>query len=340
MITVGVVILLIVVGIVSFGYYIEFIAPPKVLAARVGDTRYTQGDLVKRTRMLQSAAVALGQPFDLGKAPFEVLMDMAEAEIIRRFASEYNLHVSEGDIEARLAQMFYPEIPEDQETRSGQVEREFRENYLSFLTRSHLSEGDHKQIVEEGLYRIQMRERLGEQIPSIAEQVELHWIKLPSGIQQAGAERVNILPEDVAKLLKEEDFAAVARQVNTDRRYSDRKGYVGWVPKGAFLDLDGHLFGSEDIEPLPHSQISGGIFSQEGTYFLKVTGGPEAREISDIMRERLKDTVLKNWLQEKSRIGGDEGWMEVNFDSEIYSWVLKKVREAAPPATPTPAGRG
>ena len=63
---IGAVVLLIIAGIAIYGYYDQFIAPSRVLAARVGDTVYTQGDVVNRMRMLQAASAARGQPLDLG----------------------------------------------------------------------------------------------------------------------------------------------------------------------------------------------------------------------------------------------------------------------------------
>ena len=161
LIVLGLSIFSIVAGIVAYGFYNEFVAPPKTVAARVGDTVYTQGDLVNRMRMLQAASAATGAPFDFGGKPFEILMDMAEAEMVRRAAPGYNIHVTEQDIQAGLRDRFYPDVPEGQEVRPGQLEREYRENYQGFLDRSFLTDSDYRQIVEESLFKSLLREKLG-----------------------------------------------------------------------------------------------------------------------------------------------------------------------------------
>lgn len=324
---VGLILLLVIAGVVGYGYYDVFVAPTRVLAARVGDVEYTQGDLVKRVRLQQAASFAAGSNLDMGRVPFEVLLSMAEAEMIRRAAPGFNVHVTEAHIEAALRDRFGPAVVEGQEVSRGQLDAEYRENYQRFLSLGHLSDKDYKRLVEESLYKSQMRERLSELVPSKGEQVEVHWIKLPS---REGA----IEPEEVRRRLDEEDFAAVAQEVSVLGSFANRSGYVGWVPKGAFPLLDPDLFGDGDNAPLPHGEISGPRYLSEGIFILKVTGGPEEIEISENMKERLKDRSLDNWLSEQKGIGTEEGWWEVKFNSEIYDWVVEQVRQLAPPPTP------
>ena len=337
-IIVGAAILLMIGGVVGYGFYDRFVAPSNVLAARVGDTRYTQGDLVKRLRMLQTGYSALGQRFDSGREPFQILRGLAEAEIIRRAAPRYGIQVTDSDVDAYLRQKFYPEIPEGQEAVPGQVEQEYRQNYQNFLNSSHLSKKDYRQIVLENRYRVKLREKLGEQVPSIAEQVEVQWITFPSDLTPSPEGSTGPTPEEILLRLEVEDFGDVAKEVSTDTRYANRSGNVGWVPQGAFPTLDDDLYGGDEQERLALNEISNPIYAAEGTYILKVTAGPEEREISAIMRERLKDQAMQKWLQEETARGTREGWVEMKFDSKIYEWVIKQVREAAPPAPPTPTG--
>ena len=335
---IGIALLLAIVGIGAYGFYEKFIAPTQVLAARVGDTTYTQGDLVKRMRLLQASATALEQRFDIGTVPFEVLSSMAEAELIRRAAPRFNVAVSEDDVEAALRQRFYPQIPEGQDVRPGQAERQYKEEYQRFVNRSHLSDKDYRQIVEESIYRARMREKLGEKVPNIGEQVEVHWIRLPSIFGAPGGAPPRISPEQVLERLQEEDFEAVAREVGVPSRYADRKGYVGWVPKGAFPSLDTVLFGSEKRGPIAYGELSEPIATPDETYIVKLTAGPQQREISEVMRERLKDRVLGDWLLAEQAVGTKEGWFEVKFDSEIYRWVIEQVKQTAPRVTPQAGG--
>ena len=341
-ITIGAVLLLAVAGIAIYGFYDKFIEPNRVLAARVGDTRYTQGDLVKRLRMEQAASVATGQPFDFGTTPLRTLLGMAEAEIIRRAAPEFNIHVSDADIQGGLLQRFGPSIPEGQEVRPGQPEQEFKENYRRFLTNTHLSDGDYRRIVEESIYRERIRESLGDQIPSIAEQVEVQWIMLTApgaggDLPAPGSsDPLTTNPESIRLRLENEDFTNVAREVSAFSNFADDDGYAGWVPKGAFPLLDPFLYGNNEVGPLELDEISEPIFTPGRIFILKVTAGPENREVSEIMVDKLKTESLENWLQEQKTIGGKEGWYEVNWNSKIYAWVNEQVRKTAPPPSPTP----
>ena len=338
-ILVGVVILLVIGGIAVFGYYREFMAPARVLAARVGDTRYTQGDLVKRMRMFQATLGAAGQPIDFATAPFETLNSMLEAGMTSRFAPGFGIRVTEGDVDLYLEQQFSPSVPEGQEVREGQIQREYRGRYQTFLDKGQLSDKDYRRLVEERVYKARIREVLGEQIPLITDQVEVHWIVLPSPVGLIGSAAPSSPPDQILKRLEEEDFEDVAKELSAERRYADDQGYVGWVPQGAFHFLDETLFGGENRKPLSLNEISQPMFSQDGTYLVKVTAGPEEREISETMREKLKDQAFENWILEKKEIGTREGWWEMKFDSKIYSWVVKQVTEAAPRVTPQAGGQ-
>ena len=341
-VSVGAILLLTVAGIVIYGFYDKFIEPNRALAARVGDTRYTQGDLVKRLRMEQAASVATGQSFDFGTTPLRTLLGMAESEIIRRAAPEFNIHVSDSDVQEGLLQRFGPSVPEGQEAPPGQLEQEFKENYRRFLTNSHLSDNDYRRIVEESIYRERIRESLGEQIPSIAEQVEVQWIKLTApgaggDLPSPGtSDPLTTNPDSIRQRLENEDFTSVAREVSAFSNFSDDKGYVGWVPKGAFPLLDPFLYGNDEVEPLERDEISDPIYTTGGIFILKVTTGPENREIAEVMVEKLKTESLENWLKEQKAIGVEEGWYEVNWNSDIYAWANEQVRKTAPPPSPTP----
>lgn len=337
-IIIGVVALALIGAIAGFGYYREFVAPNNILAARIGDTRYSQGDVVKRIRMLQAESLALGQQYAVGTAPFTVLPQMVEAGIIRRAAPSFNIFITDADIENRLRSNFGPRVSPGQESVPGQLEREFKENYIRFLNRSHLSDKDYRNIVGDSIFRERMRERQGERVPTVGEQVEVHWIELPSPVSAASSSLGPVDSSQVIKRLETEEFVAVAKELGGGR-YADNEGYVGWVPKGAFPLLDHLFFGKGDEVPLEHGAISEAVHTEGGSYIVKVTDYTEQREISEIMREKLKDESLEKWLAEQKIIGPEEGWLEWKNNSEIYAWVLEQIRLSTPKVTPpAPAG--
>lgn len=330
---VGVVMLLVLGGVASTGFYLAFVAPDQVTAARVGDMVYTQGDLVKRIRMLKVDSAASGGNFAAGTSPFEVLQEMYEAGLARRGAPRYGIRVTDAHVETYLKLKFSPGTEAVQGSSDPEVEREYRENYVRFLNDRHLSDSDYRELIEERIFMSRLREKLGEQIPALGEQVEVHWIRLPSPgeINPADPNPVSAT-EFAVERLEEEPFEEVARRISTyTYPDKDKPGYVGWVPRGAFPELDKYFFGDEEDDPLAHNEISEPVATPEGTYIFKVTAGPEDREISDQMRERLKDRALVSWLREEQSRGSNEGWFELNWNSKLYDYVNEQVREFSPP---------
>ena len=330
-------------GIGGYGYYSTFVAPTRVLAVRVGDVVHNQGDIVARLKMQQAATIALGEIFDVGREPFEAVRQVTEAEVIRRGAPEYDVWVTEEDIDLVLRQRFYPRNFEDQEFPPGQLEREYRESYNNFLERSHLSHSDYSGFVEEEVYRSYMLDALGENLPTEAEQVEVQWVRLPSLIDPQTVRSPGPDPDHVRERLLSEDFGTVARELSQDLEYSNSSGYVGWVPEGAFPFLDDLLFGTEDEPPLDYFEISDPVHhptDPEGIFILRVLAGPEVRPISELMQFRLRAEELKRWLGEQISQGSEEGWLEINNDSSLYAWVVKQLRTSAPDATPPASSPG
>ncbi len=336
---IGGILALVIAGIVGFGYYEVFVKPNQVLAARVGDVRYTQGDLVRRMRMEFAALSSGGQDYDFGSRPFEVLISMADAQIIRRFAAEFNIHVTDDDIEFALKDRFYPRIPADQEVSPGQAEQEYRETYNRFLSTSHMSDGEYRRIVSESVYRAKLRQRMGELAPSTGEQYEVHWIRLPQDLGGGGSGLPGVpgtptdpvIPGEVRERLLTEDFVTVAQEVGQPAGFADQNGYVGWLPKGAFPFVDEVLFDAEGDERLALNAISGVVFDEDANnYIVKITAGPEVRDIDPDLRQRMTDQALEDWLREKKSKGAEEGWLELNFSQELYDWVNDRVKEIAP----------
>ena len=336
---VGAAIFLIVGGLAVYGFYDEFIAPPRVVAAKVGDTTYTQGDLVNRLRMLQARSPD-GAPLDYAKAPFEVSIQMAEAGIIQRLAPGFGIEVTKAEVDAALRIGFYPGASAGEQASQSQLDREYKERYQAFLNVTGLSDGAHRDIVKEGIYRSKLREKLGQKVPAVEDHVEISWLKLSSAINQGEGDFQLPTADDVIKRLETEAFEDIVGEYPWGRGFADEKGYVGWVPRGAFLSLDPYFFGSKDQEALPHNELSDPIYVEDGIYFININDGPRDREVSGLMKERLKDHSLRNWIAEEWKRGADEGWLEVNSDSELYFWAIDQVKQILPAITSSEDSQG
>jgi hypothetical protein len=323
-ITIGGMLILAIFAIVAVGYYREFFEPPRVMAGEIRGVRFTMGDLVERIRVLQGINRYQGGSVDLSVVPFQYLQDLLNAEILRQAAPGLGLRVTEEDIDAAIKDQFYPTPPAGQETDPGQLDREFQNNYQEFLTQVRLSEQEYRTLVEEQLLERQLMALLGSSIPEKPEAVAVEWIRLEHG--------GGVVPQDVRDRLDIEEFAEVAAEVNQPVGFANQRGYVGWVPEGAFPELDEALFGNEEekVEPLAVGEISDPIVTQDGVYIIHKLSEPMEHKLTDLMRLKLNREMVEEWKNDQLSRGSDEGWLKINFDSDRYAWVADQVRLTAP----------
>ena len=316
-------------GIIAFlgvGYYITFISPPRQVVASVNGVKFTLGDMVTIIKANAAFRAQTGAPSGLSTFPFQVLDNLVDGELIKQVAPGLGLRVTAEEIDARLRENFYPEVPTGQDPSNAQLDREYRENYLSYLAIARYSERTYLEIIRGDLIRVKARDTFTERVPAIEEQVYVEWIKI-------GQERDT--PLQTLESLREQivegaEFGVLAQQFNDEDRYADLKGVVGWVPRGAFPDLDETLFSIE------HNAVSEPIFSDSGYHLLRVTDGPETREVTEEMRDALKTSLFNEWIA-GLRNSPD---VEVSFGSEEYEWLVRKTREAVPAPTAEPDRQG
>jgi parvulin-like peptidyl-prolyl isomerase len=332
--SVGAGLLVLVLGIVAFGFYNEFYKPPRVWAGSVREQEFKMGDLVERIRVLQG----LSGRVDLSTVPFEYLRNLINAEVLRQAAPGLGFSLTDEDVNQVLRAQFYPQVPEGQQSNPGQLEEEFQNSYNIFLARTSLTDAEFRVIVKEQLALQQLGMMLGRTIPETAAHVEVEWIRSDiDGRSDVAAVRRRLGDEQG---VGGEDFAKVASEVGASAGFADQQGYVGWVPKGAFPDLDAALFGNDEreTEPLPVGEISGPLFTQDGVYIARKLSDPEDREFTFQMRNKLNGELVTKWQNYEQSKGADEGWLRMNFNSKWYSWVADQVALSAPRVAPGQQG--
>jgi hypothetical protein len=330
---VGAGLLILVLGIVAFGFYNEFYRPPRVWAGSVRNQEFKMGDLVERIRVLQG----LSGKVDLSTVPFEYLRNLINAEVLRQAAPSLGFDLSDEVIDEAIRAQFYPTVPEGQESNPGQLEEEFQNSYNIFLARTSLTDKEFRVIVQEQLALQQLRFMLAQTIPETAESVEVEWIRSDiDGRIDVAAVRARLGGEEADG----EDFAKVANEVGTSAGFADQAGYVGWVPKGAFPGLDNALFGNEEreIEALAVGEISGPLFTQDGVYIVHILTGSTDRQIATRMGAKMIIELVTKWQNDQQATGADEGWLRMNFNSKWYSWVADQVALSAPRVAPGQQG--
>ncbi len=321
---VGAAFIFVVIGVVAFGYYQEFYRPPRVWAGSVNNVTFSMGDLVQRIRVLQGERRYQGGRVDLSTVPFEYLQDLIHAEILRQEAPGLGINITDADVDQELRRRFAPTAAAGQETDPGQLESEFNDVYLSFLTATGLSNGDYRVRIKEDLSEFALMGIFSQELEDPQQQVEIQWIQL--------SENTNFLPRDVTKRLENEDFTRVAQELNTPSQFSGSDGYVGWVPKGAFPGLDDIFFGNEEDEIAPQEPgtVSEPVFTNEGFFLVKVLSGVEERALTEIMAFKVLQESVKKWQLETLQSGTSNGTIKMKFNSVLYAWVADQVAVTAP----------
>jgi hypothetical protein len=327
-VAVGSFLMLVIFGIVVFGFYEEFYKPPRVWAGSVGEVEFTMGDLVERIRVLQG----LSGQVDLSTVPFEYLRDMLSAQVLRRASPGLGINIIDEDVEEAIKKQFYPST-EGQTADPGQLDEEYRNNYQIFLARTGLQDSDFREIMKERLALVHLHALLGSTIEDSQEHVEVQWIRMQP--------QDNVDSTAVRHRLDSEAFAKVASEISGQSAiYAGPSGYVGWVPRGAFPELDDVLFGNEETgkEALQEDEISDPLFTQSGIYIVEKLSGPAEQEISDRMRIKLNNELVMQWQNDQQLRGSDEGWLKMNFNSRYYAWVADQVKLSAPRTGPPAQG--
>ena len=348
-------ILLVVIGILAYAYYANFIAPPRTVAAKVRDTEYTQGDVVKRLRL----QYAITRNVDLSRDPWEVLFRMVEAELIRQGAAFEGVVVTDEDVDNFLQNdpRFAPQVPEGQEFEPGQLETEFRENYQSFLNNAQIKDDEFRVLAADEIFRARLRNALGDKLPKHSEHLEISWIQVPHDIPDP--ENPPPTPWEILERLQTESFEEVALDVGGG------SGPKGWVPRGAYPDIDTAVFGADPPTPLLEGDFSV-VEGEETTYVVKSLSAVEVREVdeqwvevvdgeeamhmqislivlpeneadADRLLERLATEEFEDVAIDGAEGTGDRGWVPLgaypDLDNVIFGAQPLKVGEYTEPIT-------
>ena len=153
---------------------------------------------------------------------------------------------------------------------------------------------------------------LSQSIKDPQEQVEVAWIRLDpeSGISA----------EEVRDRLELQDFATVAKDVGTPLVFADANGYVGWVPRQAFPDLDDLLYGDEEKgkEPLAVGGISDPDIHSRTVFTSSASCRAQRNiELTETMRNKLNDELVLDLAEAAEEAGGRGGLVEDELQQQV-----------------------
>ena len=273
-----------IIAVPAVAYYRVYVQPTQVWVGRIGgEPAVTIGDVAERMQAVARLNLVQTDAPAVGGNPLDVLRSMMEDELIRRAAARFGARVSEADVDDALRRRFVVGYIST-DANDERIEQEFQEEYSRFLTRGRITDDEYRNLVGVQVLREGMKRELGNRIARVAEQVEIAWIVLPADFEEVG--RV------LALLEAGEPFESIASSLNTDVSFTDpsRPGYVGWVPRGAFPQLDNYLFGEGAVP----GDLLEPVYLRSGVYLIGLISGPSVREIGDErMVERLRGQALQ-----------------------------------------------
>ena len=322
----GAIAILFIIAIPAYGYWANFVAPPRSVVLQVDDTKYTLGFMTKYLVGLE----ALGGQISLGSEPFRLLQQLQQDELVRSGAARIGVSVSEDAIGQEVRDRIIGRSPELAEVPPDQLDREFSEAYRQYLDTSNLSESEHRKFVEASLLRDELRDYLGSSLPESARQVNMSWIVIASRSEEgedAALAAQETVQEVAVRLERGEDFALVAENFSDDRASAVNGGEYGWLPEGTLGVLD------ETIFALEIGEVSQAVNTGTFTYFFMVTDEDEDRVLEDTQLDRLREASLQTWIVEErgnhritSCFGGGSAGGPCDWQ---YDWLVRKVTEAA-----------
>lgn len=310
-----VVVILLIVAIPAYGYYNAFVEPPNRTVLTINGVKHTLGEVATVTRATVATMVSQGQTPEMSSLPFEVYINLVDEELIRQAAPRLDIFVTQDEVDARLREVHYPQSPAGEQTDPDALEREFEENYRRYLTLTGFTDQENRERLRTSILRQRVQDLLKEQVPFVVEQVYTHWFRLRND---------DLIEEVIQRTADGEAFDVLARTYGAADRFADDDGVVGWVPRGAIPGLDEVLFSIE------RDTISEPTTTQRGVYVVKVTDGPEIREVSEEMRTALQIEAMSLWLTQQRAENDISG----SFPSADYQWVIDQVRELLPTTAP------
>jgi len=317
----GIIAIVMILAIPAYGYWTNFVAPPRNVVLQVDDTKFTLGFMSKYLKGLQE----FGGQVDLTTEPFRLLQVLEENELIRSGTRGRGITLDSTEIDQEVRDRIIGSSPEMADVPPDQLDREFKESYKRYLSTLNLSKDEYRGLVEADLLRDKLTDLLGQEVPTVARQSRVFMIEMVA--QDGDPEQLSRI-EDVGRRLQEgEDFSALAEEFSEDRASAVNGGELGWVPEGAYPRLDPVI---ASLEPGETSEV---VTFVDVNYFVRVAEVEEARPVDPETLSRLRSISLQQWLfteRGNHRIstcfGGGSAGGTCDWQ---YDWVVKQVREAA-----------
>ena len=270
--------LLVAVGFIGYGLYIDRFKPLDKTVLRVEDVKFNLAHLERRMELelrenFFYAQAAPQQQLIVADIVYQRLE--REAKLLAG-SEELNITASDEDVAAEIR--FLGNLAEEAspEVVGSALSQQLANNGLEV--------NEYQQMLRAQILDQKVREYFAYLAPQSEQQVHARWIRLDT---VEGAEAV------LERLEAGEDFATLAREESEDTGTAEEGGDLGWRPRGAFPARDMEDFLLDDAELGEYS----GIFSTPvGFYIVELLERDEDRELDESLRRTVAAREMAEWL--------------------------------------------
>ncbi|TAK35255.1 MAG: hypothetical protein EPO21_06670 [Chloroflexota bacterium] len=199
--TVGGALGVVLVAVLGFGFFREFVQPPSQVVAQVNDRSFNMDYYVKlyslrdymltlqQSFMQQSQAAASGdaqsslqqqlQQIQFARAllPQQVLDGMIDDEIIRQGAQSEDVAVTPQEVDDYLVSQFVAPPQEGEEVDPAKQRADFEQTYNSILSAAGIPDAQYREVATAELLKKKLEQKLQDAVPTRGEQVRVQSIQ-------------------------------------------------------------------------------------------------------------------------------------------------------------------
>lgn len=232
---------------------------------------------------------------DLATIPETTLDQLIEDQLISQKADELGVSIPSAEVDRTINESLTPasQTPTITETDTIQTptpipQRQLDADYRTLLDTVGISNRKYRAIVERGLLRAALQDRLAGDLPVTGLIAHVQHIQLATAEEATAA---------MARLEAGEDFAVLARDLSTDPGADESGGDLAWVAVGEKAVTYGDAWDSLVFELQPGEQRQ--VQSEELFYIVRVLDREEDGALPEAALLQRQNTALSDWLEER-----------------------------------------
>lgn len=292
----------------------------------------------------------------------QVLDNLIEEELIEQLAAQYNVVVTEEDVQLAIEQDFGYErnpaptptpdptitttVPMPTPMTAEAFQQRYNEVINGFKERHSLTEAEFRRLYRLRLLREKLQEVAPLNVATTEEQVHARHILIrfpevseEKTQEQAEAEALARIQEIRRRIEAGESFADVAKEVSEDPGSKENGGDLGWFGRGRMVaEFEEAAFA------LTPGQISEPVKTAFGYHLIEVLEKDPARPVDEATLAQRRQQAFSDWLLEQQNAAQIERRWRSDLVPELPADLrqfLASVNTAlavpVPTATPTPA---